>query len=263
MKPKLTNIKYIVTIGSGKGGVGKSIIATNIAYSMRSMGISVGLLDADIYGPNQPKILSTYRKTFINDKQEIEPVIIDDIQTMSVGYFFEEETPLNLRGPMISKILEQILFQTNWLNVDCLIIDLPPGTGDVQLSLLKKINIDGSVFVTIPQDISVLDTKKAMKMFQDSKIPILGIIENMSTYICNKCGNKQEIFKQRDEVSVIAEKFSTPILGRIPIDRIVRTNKNYRFYSSGKTNQSKSVIFEIYRKMTEKILKTLQLCFEG
>ncbi|MFV1993488.1 MAG: iron-sulfur cluster carrier protein ApbC, partial [Acidiferrobacterales bacterium] len=193
VKP-IDSIKNIIAIASGKGGVGKSTMAVNLALALSVDGASVGLLDADIYGPSQPRMLGSTAKPDSVDGKTMEPIVSYDLQTMSIGYLVDEETPMIWRGPMVTQALEQLLKDTNWKDLDYLIIDLPPGTGDTQLTLAQKVPVSGAVIVTTPQDIALLDARKALKMFEKVEIPVLGIIENMSTHICSECGHEEHIF---------------------------------------------------------------------
>ena len=190
----LPNVKNTIAVASGKGGVGKSTTSINLALALHAEGASVGILDADIYGPSQPRMLGLKGKPDSHDGKTVEPKENYHIQSMSIGYLIDEETPMIWRGPMVTGALEQLLNDTNWRDLDYLVIDLPPGTGDIQLTLCQKIPVSGAVIVTTPQDIALLDARKALKMFEKVQVPVLGIIENMSTHICSKCGNEEHIF---------------------------------------------------------------------
>ncbi|HLD13504.1 MAG TPA: iron-sulfur cluster carrier protein ApbC, partial [Burkholderiales bacterium] len=193
VKP-LTSVKNIIAVASGKGGVGKSTVAVNLALALSAEGATVGILDADIYGPSQPTMLGVKTKPESKDGKTLEPVMSYDLQSMSIGYLIDEETPMIWRGPMVTQALEQLLRETNWHDIDYLIIDLPPGTGDVQLTLAQKVPVTGAIIVTTPQDIALLDARKGLKMFEKVEIPVLGVVENMSTHICSKCGHEEHIF---------------------------------------------------------------------
>src|SRR3990167_5001775 len=177
-------IKNIIAIASGKGGVGKSTTAVNIAASLLNLGARVGILDADIYGPNQPQMLGVLEEPSVQEGQRLNPLIRHGIQTMSMGYLVDVNTPMVWRGPMVTTALQQLFNNTNWDKLDYLIIDMPPGTGDIQLTLAKKIPVSGALIVTTPQDLSLLDARKGLEMFDKVGVKVLGIVENMSTHIC-------------------------------------------------------------------------------
>lgn len=220
VKP-IKGIKNIIAIASGKGGVGKSTTAVNLALALSAEGASVGLLDADIYGPSQPRMLGTSAKPESADGKTMEPIVSYHLQTMSIGYLVDEETPMIWRGPMVTQALEQLLNDTNWKDVDYLVIDLPPGTGDTQLTLAQKVPVSGAVIVTTPQDIALLDARKAFKMFEKVEVPVLGIVENMSTHICSKCGHEEHIFGEGGGNSM-AEQYDVAFLGGLPLDIRIR-----------------------------------------
>jgi len=214
-------IKNIIAIASGKGGVGKSTTAVNLALALSAEGANVGLLDADIYGPSQPRMLGTSAKPESTDGKTMEPVVSYHLQTMSIGYLVDEETPMIWRGPMVTQALEQLLNDTNWKDLDYLIVDLPPGTGDTQLTLAQKVPVSGAVIVTTPQDIALLDARKALKMFEKVEVPVLGVIENMSTHICSKCGHEEHIFGEGGGNSM-SEQYDVSFLGALPLDIRIR-----------------------------------------
>ena len=220
VKP-IENIKNIIAIASGKGGVGKSTVAVNLALALSAEGASVGILDADIYGPSQPRMLGVSGKPESEDGKSLEPMVSYHIQSMSVGYLIDEETPMIWRGPMVTQALDQLLNDTNWKDLDYLIIDLPPGTGDIQLTLAQRIPVSGAVIVTTPQDIALLDARKGLRMFEKVEVPVLGIIENMSTHICSKCGNEEHIFGTGGGVKM-AEQYDVDFLGALPLDIQIR-----------------------------------------
>ncbi|NQY51357.1 MAG: iron-sulfur cluster carrier protein ApbC [Piscirickettsiaceae bacterium] len=217
----LKDIKNIIAVASGKGGVGKSTTSVNLALSLAAEGAIVGLLDADIYGPSQPRMLGIAQRPESGDGKSIEPIESYGIQSMSIGYLIDEEEPMIWRGPMVTQALQQMLSDTNWRELDYLVIDLPPGTGDIQLTLSQKVPVSGSVIITTPQDISLLDARKALKMFGKVKVPVLGIIENMSTHICNQCGYEEHLFGSGggDEMS---DQYGVKLLGKVPLDIEIR-----------------------------------------
>jgi ATP-binding protein involved in chromosome partitioning len=193
LKP-IDNVKNIIAVASGKGGVGKSTTAVNLALALAAEGAKVGILDADIYGPSQPRMLGITGKPESKDGNSLEPMNSYNLQAMSIGFLIDEETPMIWRGPMVTQALEQLLNDTNWSELDYLVIDLPPGTGDTQLTLAQKVPVSGAVIVTTPQDIALLDARKGLKMFQKVEVPVLGVVENMSIHICSKCGHEEHIF---------------------------------------------------------------------
>jgi len=220
VKP-LANVKNTIAIASGKGGVGKSTTAINLALALQAEGAKVGILDADIYGPSQPRMLGCQQKPETTDGKKLEPNISYQLQSMSIGYLIDEETPMIWRGPMVTSALEQMLTDTNWQDLDYLIIDLPPGTGDIQLTLCQKIPVSGAIIVTTPQDIALLDARKALKMFQKVEVSVLGIIENMSTHICSQCGHEEHIFGSGGGASM-AKQYDVDLLGSLPLDITIR-----------------------------------------
>jgi ATP-binding protein involved in chromosome partitioning len=216
VKP-IPGIKNIIAIASGKGGVGKSTVAVNLALALAAEGAVVGILDADIYGPSQPRMLGMKRKPESKDGKTLEPVESHGLQSMSIGYLIDEETPMIWRGPMVTQALEQLLKDTNWRELDYLVIDLPPGTGDIQLTLAQKVPVSGAVVVTTPQDIALLDARKGLKMFEKVQVPVLGVIENMSTHICSNCGHEEHIFGEGGG-GRMAQESHIPLLGMLPLD---------------------------------------------
>ncbi|MFT7563546.1 MAG: ATP-binding protein involved in chromosome partitioning, partial [Bacteroidia bacterium] len=192
LKP-LDNIRNIIAVGSGKGGVGKSTTAVNLALALAHDGASVGILDADIYGPSIPRMMGVSGRPDVDGKRII-PKQAYGLQLMSIGFLVEEDTPMIWRGPMVTSALQQLLGETNWGDLDYLVIDLPPGTGDIQLTLSQKVPVSGAVIVTTPQDIALLDARKAVQMFRKVGVPVLGVVENMSTHICSQCGFEESIF---------------------------------------------------------------------
>ncbi len=217
----ISGIKNIIAIASGKGGVGKSTTAVNLALALSAEGASVGLLDADIYGPSQPRMLGVQGRPESKDGRSLEPMMSYDVQSMSIGYLVDEETPMIWRGPMVTQALEQLLNDTKWRNLDYLVVDLPPGTGDTQLTLAQKVPVSGAIIVTTPQDIALLDARKGLKMFQKVEVPVLGIVENMSTHICTQCGHEEHIFGAGGGQRM-ADQFDVDFLGSLPLDIRIR-----------------------------------------
>ena len=214
---RIEGIKNIIAVASGKGGVGKSTTSVNIALALAADGASVGMLDADIYGPSQPRMLGISGQPQSEDGKTLEPMENYDIKAMSIGFLVEEDTPMIWRGPMVTQALEQLLNDTNWGALDYLIVDLPPGTGDTQLTLSQKIPVSGAVIVTTPQDIALLDARKGLKMFEKVEVPVLGIVENMSIHICSECGHAEHIFGQGGGQRM-ANESEVDYLGALPLD---------------------------------------------
>lgn len=220
VKP-LKGIKNIIAVASGKGGVGKSTTAVNLALALMAEGASVGILDADIYGPSQPLMLGVRDRPASRDGKSMEPLMGHGLQSMSIGYLIDEEAPMIWRGPMVTQALEQLLKDTNWRDLDYLVVDLPPGTGDTQLTLTQKIPVSGAVIVTTPQDIALLDARKGLKMFEKVEVPVLGVVENMSTHICTQCGHEEHIFGTGGG-SRMAQQYHVDFLGSLPLDMRIR-----------------------------------------
>jgi len=218
----LPNVKNIVAIASGKGGVGKSTTAVNLALALAAEGASVGILDADIYGPSLPTMLGIHgQRPESPDNQSMNPLVGHGLQANSIGFLIEEDNPMVWRGPMATSALEQLLRQTNWRELDYLIVDMPPGTGDIQLTLAQRVPVTGAVIVTTPQDIALLDAKKGLKMFEKVGIPILGIVENMSIHICSNCGHEEHIFGAGG-AERMSKEYGVNVLGSLPLDIAIR-----------------------------------------
>jgi len=212
----LKNIKHIVAVASGKGGVGKSTVACNLALAIRASGATVGLMDADIYGPSQPMMLGIKERPVVVENK-VMPILSHGMKVISMGLLTGEDTPVIWRGPMVSGIIQQFLGQVEWGELDYLVIDLPPGTGDAQLTLTQQAPLSGAVIVTTPQDVALLDARKGLKMFQQVNVPVLGVVENMSYFICDGCNKKHYIFKEGGGQK-IAQELDVPLLGEIPLD---------------------------------------------
>ncbi len=248
LKPQ-EGIKNIIAVASGKGGVGKSTTAVNLALALQAEGATVGILDADIYGPSMPRMLGCSGQPESVDGKSLEPMVGHDIQSMSIGYLVEEDTPMIWRGPMVTQALEQLLNDTNWKDVDYMVIDLPPGTGDTQLTLAQKIPVSGAVIVTTPQDIALLDARKGLKMFEKVEVPVLGIVENMSIHICSECGHAEHIFGEGGGTRM-AEEYGVDFLGALPLDITIREQADGGNPTVAAMPESK--ISEIYREIARK-----------
>jgi ATP-binding protein involved in chromosome partitioning len=218
----IPGIKNIIAVASGKGGVGKSTTAVNLALALASEGASVGILDADIYGPSQPMMLGIAGRPESKDGKHLEPMEGHGLQAISIGFLIDVDTPMVWRGPMVTQALEQLLKDTSWRDLDYLVVDLPPGTGDIQLTLAQKVPVTGAVIVTTPQDIALIDARKGLKMFEKVGIPILGVVENMSFHVCPKCGHESHIFGSGGAEKMCRD-YGTELLGQLPLDESIRT----------------------------------------
>ena len=255
MSQKIDGVKHIIAVASGKGGVGKSTTAMNLAVALSVQGKKVGLVDADIYGPSQPRMMNIKDAKPESDGQVIQPVLSHGVKVMSMGFLLEEDEPVIWRGPMVQSALMQMLYQTNWGELDVLILDMPPGTGDIQLSLAQKVSISGAVIVSTPQDIALIDAIKGLNMFKKVNVPLVGLVENMSTYICPGCGHEAHIFGHGG-----AEKCATDLkmdfLGAVPLDIDIRN----------KTDEGQSVVVsmpnspqaQVYKDIATKVATFLQ-----
>jgi len=217
----LPKVRNIIAVGSGKGGVGKSTTAVNLALALAAYGARVGVLDADVYGPSVPAMLGLSGRPDSPDNKSIEPMRAFGVEAMSIGLLVEQDTPMIWRGPMATSALTQLLNDTLWGDLDYLFIDLPPGTGDIQLTLAQKIPVAGAVIVTTPQDIATLDAKKALKMFEKVEVPVLGIVENMAVHTCSNCGHIEHLFGQGGGERMAAQ-YGVPLLGSLPLDIAIR-----------------------------------------
>ena len=214
-------IKNIIAVASGKGGVGKSTTAVNLALALAAEGARVGVLDADIYGPSQPMMLGIRGRPESKDGKSLEPMEGHGLQAMSIGFLIDVETPMVWRGPMVTQALEQLLRETQWRDIDYLVVDLPPGTGDIQLTLAQRVPVTGAIIVTTPQDIALIDARKGLKMFEKVGVPILGIVENMSLHICSNCGHEERIFGEGGAARM-AKDYGVEVLAALPLDIAIR-----------------------------------------
>jgi len=236
--------------------VGKSTMAVNLALALSAEGATVGMLDADIYGPSQPRMLGVHGKPESLDGKTLEPMVSYHLQAMSIGFLIDEETPMIWRGPMVTQALQQLLHDTNWKDIDYLVVDLPPGTGDIQLTLAQQVPVSGAVIVTTPQDIALLDARKGLKMFEKVEVPVLGIVENMSIHICSQCGHEEHIFGEGGGQRM-ADQYNVDFLGALPLDKRIREETD-----AGKPTvvaEPDSRIAMIYREIARRTAARLSL----
>lgn len=250
-------IKNIIAVASGKGGVGKSTVAVNLALALAAEGAEVGILDADIYGPSQPQMLGVQGQAHVDENKRFEPMRNHGLQSMSIGYLIDVNTPMIWRGPMVSTALQQLLRDTRWQEMDYLIVDLPPGTGDIQLTLAQKIPVSGVVIVTTPQDIALLDARKGLEMFRKVKVSILGIVENMSVHTCSQCGHEEPIFGAGGGER-IAKDCGVDLLGSLPLDRSIREQADGGM-PSVVADPEGSIALK-YREIARRVAAKLALC---
>ncbi len=247
-------VKHLIAVASGKGGVGKSTTTTNLALALAREGARVGVLDADLYGPSQPRMLGLKGMPDSPDGKILKPMIGHGIQTMSIGFLVDDESPIIWRGPMITQALTRLVYETRWDNLDYLIVDMPPGTGDIHLTMAQRMPVSGAVIVTTPQDIALLDARKGLRMFEKVNVPVLGIIENMSTHICTECGHEEHIFGEGG-AKKMAEEAGTELLGELPLDIRIRTGSD-----SGQpvmVTEPESSLAKAYREIASRISREL------
>ncbi|HYX20521.1 MAG TPA: Mrp/NBP35 family ATP-binding protein [Thermoanaerobaculia bacterium] len=251
----LPEVRFTIAVASGKGGVGKSTVAANLALALERVGRRVGLMDSDIYGPSQQMMMGIDEKPYVNEANQIVPVERYGVRVMSLGFLMDVDQPVIWRGPMVMKAVEQFLQDVAWGPLDYLVIDLPPGTGDAQLTLTQKIHLSGAVIVTTPQDVSLIDARKGLAMFQKVNVPVLGIIENMSYYVCPSCGHREEIFKHGGGRRT-AESLQVPFLGEIPLDpKVVAGGDSGRPIVAA---DPRSAVSEAYLSIAEGIARRLE-----
>jgi ATP-binding protein involved in chromosome partitioning len=251
LKP-LPGVRNLIAVASGKGGVGKSTVAVNFALALAAEGARVGLLDADIYGPSQPRMLGlTGRRPETKDGKLLEPLVAHGIEAMSIGFLVDEQQPMAWRGPMVTSALNQLLTQTRWGDLDYLVVDMPPGTGDIQLTLAQRVPVSGAIIVTTPQDIALADARKGLEMFQKVHVPVLGVVENMSLHICSRCGHEEHIFGEHGGRN-LSEQYGVPLLGTLPLDRRIRQETD-----EGKPTVAAEPRSPIARAFTEAALRAV------
>lgn len=246
----MPGVKNIIAVSSGKGGVGKSTVSANLALALAYEGATVGVLDADIYGPSQPTMLGAHGTPVSTDGKTMEPMEAHGLQINSIGFMVGEDEPMIWRGPLAAGALQQMLTQTNWHDLDYLVIDMPPGTGDIQLTLSQSVPITGAVVVTTPQDIALIDAKKGLRMFEKVNVPILGVVENMSLFICPKCGEVEHIFGEGGADRMSAD-YGVPVLGKLPLSAKIREQADGGCPTVAAEPESKAG--EMYRDMAMKV----------
>jgi ATP-binding protein involved in chromosome partitioning len=252
--PKL-DIKHIIAIASGKGGVGKSTTAVNLALALQAQGAKVGLLDADLYGPSQAMMLGAKNRPESVDNQFLKPLICHGLQSMSIAYLIDnDDNPVIWRGPIVSNTLQQLLYTTLWENLDYLIIDLPPGTGDIVITLVQKIPLSGAIIVTTPQDIALIDARKALQMFKKVKVPLLGIVENMSLHTCSECGHQEAVFGTGGGEHM-AQQYGISVLGQLPLSKNIREQSDAGMPTviAEPTGPITEIYLDIAKKMRERL----------
>ena len=252
--PLMPGVRSIVAVASGKGGVGKSTTSVNLALALAAKGLKVGLLDADIYGPSMPRMLGISGQPSSSDGKTLDPMENHGIKCMSIGFLVEEDTPMIWRGPMVMGALEQMMRDVNWGELDILIVDMPPGTGDAQLTMAQKVPLTGSVVVSTPQDIALLDAKKGLNMFRQVEVPVFGIIENMSYFLCPNCGERTEIFSHGG-ARKIAAQLGSEFLGEIPLDIDIRlkADSGDPIVASDPDNAHSKIYLDIADKVWSKV----------
>ncbi len=246
----LPNVRNIIAVASGKGGVGKSTVAANLALALAAEGARVGMLDADIYGPSQPTMLGITGRPESTDGKSFDPMEGHGIQVSSIGFLVDPDQPMIWRGPMVTSALQQLLMLTNWRDLDYLVIDMPPGTGDIQLTLAQQVPVTGAVIVTTPQDIALIDAMRGLRMFEKVGVPILGLVENMATHICSQCGHEEHIFGAGGAARM-AQQFGVEVLGALPLD--IRIREDADGGNPTVSAQPDSPIAETYKAIARRV----------
>lgn len=253
----IPSVQNLIAVASGKGGVGKSTVAVNLAFSLQRLNKKVGLIDADIYGPSFPLMLGACEQPLVDADKKLLPILVQNVPTMSIGYLIQSsETAMVWRGPMISQALQQLTYGTKWPELDYLIVDLPPGTGDIALTLIQKMPLSGVVIVTTPQPVAVTDAKKCVSMFVKAKKPILGVVENMAAHTCEACGHQEAIFGEGG-ASEICEQFGVPLLGRLPLLSKIRSDLDSGMPTV--LHDPTHIISKTYEQIAEKMLAQLKM----
>ena len=252
----IPQVKNIIAVASGKGGVGKSTTAVNLAIALAKEGARAGILDADIYGPSQPMMLGASLPPEQKEQKILLPILSHGIQSMSIGYLVDQTAAMIWRGPMVSTALQQLLNDTQWDNLDYLVVDLPPGTGDIQLTLAQKIPVSGAIVVTTPQDLALLDARRAYEMFRKVNIPVLGVVENMSVHICSSCGHAESIFGEGGGQR-LADQYAMDLLGQLPLDKQIREQTDHGTPTVAFDPESANA--ELYREVARRVAAKLAL----
>lgn len=254
MAVELKGVRHVVAVASGKGGVGKSTTAVNLAVAMAVQGLKVGLLDADVYGPSQPRMMGVKDAEPESDGKVIQPIVAHGVKVMSMGFVVDEDTPTVWRGPMVQSALVQMLGQVDWGELDVLVVDMPPGTGDTQLSMTQQVALSGAVIVSTPQDIALIDARKGLEMFKKVNVPILGVVENMSVFVCPKCGEESHIFGAHG-ARAMADELGYEVLAEVPLDLEVREKTDAGLPMIVSAPDSKAA--GLYRAMAKRVWEKL------
>ena len=248
-------VKRLIAIASGKGGVGKSTVAVNLALALAQLGRRVGILDADIYGPSLPVMLGARVKPTVTEDKKVQPVVLHGLQAMSIGWLVDEAAPMIWRGPMATSALQQLLYDTAWDALDELVIDLPPGTGDIHLTMAQKMPVTGAVIVTTPQALALADARRAVEMFRRVRIPVLGVVENMAGYLCGHCGEREAVFGEGGGAAMAAA-YEVPLLGSLPLSAQVRADLDEGYPTVAK--EPAGALASLYREIAAQMIQALE-----